>query len=307
MSQSSAPSWTASALVIAVIPRCRRPRPPRGTVEVESTVKRLPTMAVDDLGTSGSPIATTFDQLFATNTACDLEGTITHFSLATTNVDATLGRAFVSFDALTAPAEQHGDNAEVPRPLPPAQRYAGRGDTLAPWRPGAPRVNGNVSRTATCVGGRSRSTWSLMTTTGLGGRHRLRWSTRSSSLPILGPGRRGARDRLRYGPAKRAAGRAWCGPDSDRARPSAWHAGASEPCGVPERACRAQWIRGLAATRDALRCGGVRQCLPLARPSGAGLEVCRSLPPGRITRDPANAPRERRYNSASSRRRNRAM
>ena len=83
--------------------------------------------------------------------------------------------------------------------------------------------------------------------------------------------------------------------------------GVSEPCGVPERACRAQWIRGLAATRDALRCGGVRQCLPLARPSGAGLEVCRSLPPGRITRDPANAPRERRYNSASSRRRNRAM
>ena len=123
MSQSSAPSWTASALVIASSPgvAARGPRLPRGTVEVESTVKRLPTMAVDDLGTTGSPIATTFDQLFATNTACDLEGTITHFSLATTNVDATLGRAFVSFDALTAPAEQHGDNAEVPRPLPPAR------------------------------------------------------------------------------------------------------------------------------------------------------------------------------------------
>ena len=101
-------------------------------------MKRLPTMAVDDLGTTGSPIATTFDQLFATNTACDLEGTITHFSLATTNVDATLGRAFVSFDALTAPAEQHGT---MPRCRVLYHRLSGTPDVAIPWRRGgqAPR------------------------------------------------------------------------------------------------------------------------------------------------------------------------
>jgi hypothetical protein len=77
-----------------------------------------PTTPTDDR--SASPLTPTFERLFATKTACDIDGTMAYFApdLAT-YTDATLGWALDSFDGLRGVFEQY-----MPGWAPPARSYS---------------------------------------------------------------------------------------------------------------------------------------------------------------------------------------